>query len=196
MRAKEIFIGEIETKGDKISVRVNLDNHPSGDAVYIDSEMLNDLGSILYITDEQYGLSVSLLYEPDVKRLISILSESLKEIEKQRNEFFALLATKVVNTQAPLHYEAPKPALVVLPTAPETAPIPKTVQVNWSRGFSGAKYDVLGYGVSQMKDHENERYYLINNSTDENKPMIKRVWANDCQVGIEKVAIAQEKAAA
>lgn len=133
------------------------------------------------------------LKEPTILRFKSVPdNERIRVLKMLQILIHAEIAVYDSNTKVvSLHPKQIKPALVVLPTAPETAPIPKTVQVNWSRGFSGAKYDVLGYGVSNGK-----RYYAINNSTDEHKPMIKRVWANDCQVGIEKVAIAQEKAAA
>ena len=99
-------------------------------------------------------------------------------------------AVYVVNTQAPLHYEAPKPPIIVVDIAPKTT-VPNAVHVNWSRGHSGAAYEVLAHG-----EKEGKRYYVVNISTDANKAFPKCVWANDCKAAAAKAEIVvAEKAA-
>jgi len=120
------------------------------------------------------------------------LWEAEKELTRLNLQYaYGLLACAVMNVDAP--DKAPKPIIAIV-TKPSQAPIPKAVSVNWSRGFSGAQYPVLGYGESRMSNHLGERYYIINNSTDENRPMLKHVWAKDCKV--DSVLAIVEKAAA
>lgn len=59
--------------------------------------------------------------------------------------------------------------------APTTKPIAARMHVNWSgRGFSSGSYEVLGFS-------NNKQAYVLNISTDPEKPMPKWVKAADCQ---------------
>lgn len=90
-----------------------------------------------------------------------------------------------------LHPKQAKLSIIVVDIPKAKAAVPSAVHVNWSRGHSGASYEVLAHG-----EKEGKRYYVVNISTDPNKAFPKHVWEADCKAAVAKVeAVVAEKAA-